>query len=132
MEHISNKIIWERVKSTEQCVRANFFVSLTHRAKIAGGWLIVVTWRGIGASLGFVADPAHKWTGDDMELHWELLEESLETLTINSLFRKITLRAAVPGGWILMMSLNDRPTSTFVPDPEHLWDGCSVEPGKTE
>jgi hypothetical protein len=36
----------------------------------------------------------------------------------------VMYRAAVPGGWIVAMRPND--TMTFVPDPDHEWDGGSV------
>ena len=36
----------------------------------------------------------------------------------------VMYRAAVPGGWLVAMRPSD--TMTFVPDPEHEWDGGSV------
>jgi hypothetical protein len=33
-------------------------------------------------------------------------------------------RARVPGGWLVASRPND--SITFVPDPEHLWDGGAV------
>ncbi len=33
-------------------------------------------------------------------------------------------RARVPGGWLVASRPND--SITFVPDPEHLWDGATV------
>jgi hypothetical protein len=33
-------------------------------------------------------------------------------------------RAKIPGGWLLL-SKND--SVTFVPDPEHVWDGGSID-----
>lgn len=39
-------------------------------------------------------------------------------------------RSKVPGGWIVAMTpLNDRQSveMVFVPDPEHSWDGKSLE-----
>ena len=33
-------------------------------------------------------------------------------------------RARVPGGWLVASRPND--SITFVPDPEHLWDGAPI------
>jgi hypothetical protein len=41
-------------------------------------------------------------------------------------------RAAVPGGWLLVMLAVTAPTAiTFYPDPDHAWDGSSL-PSKPE
>jgi hypothetical protein len=38
----------------------------------------------------------------------------------------IVYRAAVPGGWLVVTGIRDGGGATFVPDPEHAWDGGSV------
>ena len=35
-------------------------------------------------------------------------------------------RAKVPGGWLVFLRVSDARTLTFVPDPNHVWDGGSV------
>ena len=38
-----------------------------------------------------------------------------------------TLRAKVPGGWLVAISFGiDTLSFTFYPDPEHRWDGTSL------
>jgi hypothetical protein len=34
----------------------------------------------------------------------------------------VTIRAKVPGGWLVRVWMYDRGGITFVPDPEHAWD----------
>lgn len=34
-------------------------------------------------------------------------------------------RAKIPGGWLLWTGAGDS-TPTFVPDPQHKWDGSSL------
>jgi hypothetical protein len=36
-----------------------------------------------------------------------------------------TLRAKVPGGWLVVV-IHNTSGLTFYPDPEHLWDGNSL------
>jgi hypothetical protein len=36
-------------------------------------------------------------------------------------------RAAIPGGWLVVVEQVDGGGVTFVPDPEHRWDGGSVD-----
>ncbi|HEX6750286.1 MAG TPA: hypothetical protein VF092_23535 [Longimicrobium sp.] len=50
-----------------------------------------------------------------------------ETLESNSaLF--VTLRTAVPGGWLVVVDADYGTGVTFFPDPDHAWDGSSVPP----
>jgi hypothetical protein len=35
-------------------------------------------------------------------------------------------RAQVPGGWLILLKA-DQPTLLFYPDPDHRWDGGSME-----
>jgi len=37
------------------------------------------------------------------------------------------LRAKVPGGWLVLGVCEGYSGMTFVPDPDHHWDGCSVK-----
>jgi hypothetical protein len=37
-----------------------------------------------------------------------------------------TLRARVPGGWLVMVMIGTGHGLTFMPDPNHDWDGSSV------
>lgn len=40
-----------------------------------------------------------------------------------------TFRCKVPGGWLITVRHHVSPYLgvTFMPDPEHSWDGCSLE-----
>jgi hypothetical protein len=35
-------------------------------------------------------------------------------------------RARVPGGWLIVVHQQDGCGTTFIPDPEHLWNGGSL------
>ena len=35
-------------------------------------------------------------------------------------------RARVPGGWLVTIEGNTESSVTFVPDPDHEWDGSST------
>ena len=35
-------------------------------------------------------------------------------------------RAKIPGGWILVTGHRSEASTTFIPDPEHRWDGNSL------
>ncbi|MDQ2732193.1 MAG: hypothetical protein M3Y56_11085 [Armatimonadota bacterium] len=51
---------------------------------------------------------------------WQLVEDEGEYST---------LRAKVPGGWLVMASSPGSihsPSITFYPDPKHLWDGSTL------
>ena len=50
----------------------------------------------------------------ERKLQWEQLDSSDFAL----------LRAKVPGGWLVALA---GASVTFYPDPEHLWDGSSVD-----
>ena len=36
-------------------------------------------------------------------------------------------RASIPGGWLVMCHVDYGYSPTFVPDPEHIWDGSSTD-----
>lgn len=48
-----------------------------------------------------------------------LVFESLPTTGLSR-----CLRAKVPGGWLV--ATFERSAITFVPDPQHVWDGSSL------
>ena len=50
---------WEKLKS------GRFFESI-RRAKVPGGWLIVVVVGGATAGLTFYPDPKHEWSGETL------------------------------------------------------------------
>jgi hypothetical protein len=50
-------------------------------------------------------------------IYWEKLETSIASWHV--------YRAAVPGGWLLTFSIEGG--LTFMPDPEHEWDGDSLD-----
>jgi hypothetical protein len=41
-------------------------------------------------------------------------------------------RAKVPGGWLVLFCFGDGSSITFMPDPDHLWDGSSLPPKATD
>lgn len=58
-----------------------------------------------------------------MQLVWESFENvggyaSGERLSVQ--------RAKVPGGWLITTWLGDSGGVTFLPDPDHEWDGNSL------
>jgi hypothetical protein len=56
--------------------------------------------------------------------------EKLDVSTLSA--STIMNRAKIPGGWLLVSTSNAGGGVTFYPDPEHKWDGNSLEDrGKT-
>jgi len=53
-----------------------------------------------------------------MKLHWDKIESE------HFFVGHQLLRAKVPGGWLITMSMNQG--ITFYPDPHHEWDGNSL------
>ena len=49
-----------------------------------------------------------------------------EKLDVEGLSFRVN-RAKVPGGWLLIATSNTGGGVTFYPDPEHKWNGGSVE-----
>ena len=46
---------------------------------------------------------------------------------VNSAISKFTYRAKIPGGWLVTTAHgNSAMGATFVPDPNHEWDGNSI------
>lgn len=40
--------------------------------------------------------------------------------------RGYVYRTKIPGGWLVVVSQQEGCGATFVPDPEHRWDGNSL------
>lgn len=66
--------------------------------------------------------------GSETKLHWEKLSvaEPKHEFTYATI-----LRAKVPGGWLMTVFYTSGHqdggvATTFVPDPEHTWDGGSL------
>lgn len=36
-------------------------------------------------------------------------------------------RAKIPGGWLVRQQFDEGVAMTFVPDPNHVWDGSSLD-----
>jgi hypothetical protein len=65
------------------------------------------------------------FTSDDFNLEWEELRAK------NTLGPRNTYRTKIPGGWLVSTKEYDSDGVgggiTFVPDPNHEWDGDSLE-----
>ena len=48
-----------------------------------------------------------------------------EELTMEGLPFVEGYRSHVPGGWLVLVIQAGSPGVTFLPDPEHLWDGAA-------
>lgn len=61
-----------------------------------------------------------------MALLWEELKSQVG---IGGMFSPwiIVYRAKVPGGWLVATRSYDSGGVTFLPDPEHEWDGHSLD-----
>jgi hypothetical protein len=62
-----------------------------------------------------------------MALKWEELQS--EPVASGHMYPERISRARVPGGWLVYTweLANNSPALTFVPDPDHRWDGSSLE-----
>jgi hypothetical protein len=49
-----------------------------------------------------------------------------ENLDVGALASRVS-RAKIPGGWLLVSTSNAGGGCTFYPDPEHKWNGGSVD-----
>lgn len=56
------------------------------------------------------------------DIKWEKLTSASLGFNKKSLD---TYRSKIPGGWLVICSWGDQ-SLTFVPDPEHKWDGKSI------
>ena len=57
-----------------------------------------------------------------MALKWEKVPEQGRSSVYSQ-----TERAKIPGGWLVRTSLGEGSGVTFVPDPDHKWDGNSLD-----
>ena len=57
-----------------------------------------------------------------MALKWEVLKEEG-----HADWTKRTERAKIPGGWLVRSDIYEGGGMAFVPDPDHKWDGNSVD-----
>ncbi len=61
-------------------------------------------------------------------LHYQVLETLLTGKQPDSCIRLYTARAKVPGGWLVATGGTTAYAGvTFYPDPEHKWDGSSLD-----
>jgi hypothetical protein len=60
--------------------------------------------------------------GKIMKQEAELIWEELPSKSSKG-FEFHTFRARIIGGWLVITYCDGNATSTFVPDPEHAWDG---------
>ena len=58
-----------------------------------------------------------------MSLNWVKTGDKLDGGSVLS----ITVRAKIPGGWLVKPSFGSGGGITFVPDPNHEWDGNSQD-----
>ena len=59
-------------------------------------------------------------------LEKKLLSFEMVSNRINTTSSRFAIyRAKIPGGWLVALRPHDN--LTFVPDPQHMWDGGSVE-----
>jgi hypothetical protein len=65
------------------------------------------------------------------ELVWEELPSKRvyrgKVERADEFIRLTILRSAVPGGWLVMSKVIHGTSLVFVPDPEHTWDGSSID-----
>jgi hypothetical protein len=55
---------------------------------------------------------------DGRKLRWEQIESA----------RGHVFRSKVPGGWLVILEYgSSSPSIVFYPDPDHAWDGSSLE-----
>lgn len=52
-----------------------------------------------------------------------------EKLDVGSMLPARVSRAKIPGGWLLIAIANSGGGLTFYSDPEHKWDGNSLDEG---
>ncbi|HLV81981.1 MAG TPA: hypothetical protein VKT32_16955 [Chthonomonadaceae bacterium] len=60
-----------------------------------------------------------------MAFDWEVLEMSVD----GSKTGRLIWRAPVPGGWLAALHSANGTGLTFYPDPDHVWDGSSLQTG---
>lgn len=107
-----------------------------HRSAVPGGWVVLLPEGGVF----FYQDPAHRWTGATppptparekasprrkpsapaaagrVSLVWEPFLHALPAAPLREGFR-----AAVPGGWFVMLVVRPGGGAFFYRDPPHAW-----------
>lgn len=60
---------------------------------------------------------------EPMGLVWEEIRTQIRAADSSPVkYYTFTLRARVPGGWLVWTTLSEGSGLTFYPDPEHKWD----------
>ena len=61
-------------------------------------------------------------------LEWQLVETSDDSRHDELIggITSLVARAKIPGGWLVKLQHGDAIASTFVPDPQHKWNGKSL------
>ena len=125
------KVQWENIKTSGDALHSGR--SSTQRCPVPGGWLVRHEHRASakqsGSSMVFVSDQDHLWNMEVDPFAWEKIDESRSA---NS--TRLTFRAKVPGGWLLMEGYNVETwldtrekighldlSLVFVPDETHAW-----------
>jgi len=52
--------------------------------------------------------------------------EKIESSEIVDIFHGLR-RSKVPGGWLVILDENESRSLCFYPDPDHSWDGSSID-----
>ena len=61
-------------------------------------------------------------------LHYHTLPTLCDGKKPGVLSPRLTARAKVPGGWLVGVGYNNTFSGvTFYPDPQHTWDGSSLD-----
>jgi hypothetical protein len=56
----------------------------------------------------------------------KLIFEKLDAVVKGMMGNFVSWRSKVPGGWLFVIKEGPTVTTTFVPDPEHKWNGGSL------
>jgi hypothetical protein len=114
-----------------------------HRSAVPGGWVVLIPAE-FGGGVFFYEDPSHRWTGDllptskpaargsakaktprapggPFALTWEPFRHSLPGAAAREGYR-----AAVPGGWFVMLTLRPGGGAFFYRDPPHAWGADAI------
>jgi hypothetical protein len=64
-----------------------------------------------------------------MKIYWERIQTEITDQSDPgmALYKAPEIfRSKIPGGWLIFLSLSNINGVTFLPDPEHEWDGNSL------
>jgi len=64
-----------------------------------------------------------------MKIYWERIQTEITDQSdpgISPYRAPDIFRSKIPGGWLIFLSLSNINGVTFLPDPEHEWDGNSL------